>query len=62
MATTRDRRRKPSHPGAMLREDLSPGLRLPRVRLQHAVDLGRVAQDRSVLAGIKPLPKDRIAA
>lgn len=105
MATTRDRRRKPTHPGAILREDVLPGLRMSQgelarrlrvsrvtintllqerrdlsvelaariahllghsaeswLQMQNALDLWRVAQDKSVLAGIKPLPKDRIAA
>ncbi len=105
MATTRDRRRKPTHPGAILREDVLPGLRMSQgelarrlrvsrvtintllqerrdlsvelaariayllghsaeswLQMQNAVDLWRVAQDKSLLAGIKPLPKDRIAA
>lgn len=105
MRSVRDRRRKPTHPGEILREDVLPGLRMSQgelakrlhvsrvtinallqerrdlsvelaariarllghspeswLRMQSAVDLWRVAQDKSVLAGIKPLPKDRIAA
>lgn len=105
MRSVRDRRRKPTHPGAILREDVLPGLRMSQgelakrlrvsrvtintllqerrdlsvelaariarllghspeswLRMQIAFDLWRVAQDKSVLAGIKPLPKDRIAA
>jgi addiction module HigA family antidote len=32
------------------------------LRMQDAVDLWHVAQDKPVLARIEPLPKDRIAA
>ncbi len=30
--------------------------------MQMAVDLWRVAQDKSLIAAIKPLPRERIAA
>ncbi len=105
MQTRRDRHRKPTHPGAILREDVLPSLRMSQgefaqrlgvsrvtvntllkerrdlsvelaariarllrhtpeswLRMQMAVDLWRVAQDKSLIASIKPLPRDRIAA
>jgi plasmid maintenance system antidote protein VapI len=55
MKTLRDRRRKPTHPGAILREDVLPAL-------QEALDLWKLAQDPSRLKGIEPLPPSRIAA
>jgi addiction module HigA family antidote len=105
MKTLRDPRRKPTHPGAILREDILPALRMSQgefaqrlgvsrvtvntllqerrdlsvelaariarllghtpeswLRMQEALDLWRLAQDPSLLANIKPLPPDRIAA
>lgn len=105
MKIRRDPRRQPTHPGALLREDILPALRMSQVelaerlgvsrvtvntllqekrdlsielaariarllghspeswiRMQAALDLWRLAQDPSRLAGIKPLPPERIAA
>lgn len=105
MKTLRDRRRQPTHPGAILREDVLPALRMSQVelaerlgvsrvtvntllqekrdlsvelaariakllghsaeswiRMQEALDLWRLAQDPSRLAGVEPLPPERIVA
>lgn len=105
MLPRRDSRRKPTHPGEVLREDVLPALRMSQgelakrlgvsrvtintllqerrdlsvelaariarllghtaeswLAMQMAVDLWRIGQDKKLLAGIKPLPKDRIAA
>jgi addiction module HigA family antidote len=102
MKTLRDPNRRPTHPGAVLREDVLPAidmtqrefaerLRVSRLtvsellhekraltpdmaariarllsttpeswlRMQAAVDLWEISQDRSRLVGVKPLPKDR---
>ena len=101
MKTLRDRRRAPTHPGAILREDVLPALRMSQqafadrlgvsrvtvntllqerrdlsaelaariakllghtpeswIRMQEALDLWRIAQDPSRLAGITPLPRE----
>ena len=42
MATTRDRRRKPTHPGAILREDVLPGLRMSQSELARRLRVSRV--------------------
>ena len=100
MKSRRDRRRAPTHPGAILREDVLPALRMTQqefadrlgvsrvtvntllqerrdlsaelaariakllghtpeswIRMQEALDLWRIAQDPSRLAGITPLPR-----
>jgi len=105
MKTLRDRRRAPTHPGAILREDVLPALRMSQqafadrlgvsrvtvntllqerrdlsselaariakllghspeswIRMQEALDLWRISQDPSRLAGITPLPSDVFAA
>ena len=105
MKTLRNPRRRPTHPGALLREDVVPALRMSQgelaqrlgvsrvtvntllqerrglsvelaariakllghspeswIRMQEAVDLWRIAQDPSILSGVRPLPRDRIAA
>ena len=105
MKTLRDRRRAPTHPGAILREDVLPALRMSQqafadrlgvsrvtvntllqerrdlsaelaariakllghtpeswIRMQEALDLWRIAQDPSRLAGITPLPRAAPAA
>ena len=105
MKTLRDRRRAPTHPGAILREDVLPALRMSQqafadrlgvsrvtvntllqerrdlsaelaariakllghtpeswIRMQEALDLWRIAQDSSRLAGITPLPREASAA
>jgi addiction module HigA family antidote len=105
MKSLRDRRRAPTHPGAILREDVLPALRMSQqefadrlgvsrvtvntllqerrdlsaelaariakllghtpeswIRMQEALDLWRIAQDPSRLAGITPLGKDVLAA
>jgi addiction module HigA family antidote len=105
MKTLRDRRRAPTHPGAILREDVLPALRMSQqtfadrlgvsrvtvntllqerrdlsaelaariakllghtpeswIRMQEALDLWRIAQDPSRLAGITPLPREASAA
>ena len=105
MKSRRDRRRAPTHPGAILREDVLPALRMSQqefadrlgvsrvtvntflqerrdlsaelaariakllghtpeswIRMQEALDLWRIAQDPSRLAGITPLPREAFAA
>jgi antitoxin HigA-1 len=105
MKSLRDRRRAPTHPGAILREDVLPALRMSQqefadrlgvsrvtvntllqerrdlsaelaariakllghtpeswIRMQEALDLWRIAQDPSRLAGITPLPREVFAA
>ena len=105
MKSQRDRRRAPTHPGAILREDVLPALRMSQqeladrlgvsrvtvntllqerrdlsselaariakllghtpeswIRMQEALDLWRIAQDPSRLAGITPLPHEVFAA
>jgi antitoxin HigA-1 len=105
MKSRRDRRRPPTHPGAILREDVLPALRMSQqefadrlgvsrvtvntllqerrdlsaelaariakllghtpeswIRMQEALDLWRIAQDPSRLAGITPLPREVFAA
>jgi antitoxin HigA-1 len=104
MKSLRDHRRVPTHPGAILREDVLPALRMSQqefadrlgvsrvtvntflqerrdlsaelaariakllghtpeswLRMQEALDLWRIAQDPSRLAGITPLPKEVFA-
>jgi antitoxin HigA-1 len=105
MKSLRDHRRAPTHPGAILREDVLPALRMSQqefadrlgvsrvtvntflqerrdlsaelavriakllghtpeswLRMQEALDLWRIAQDPSRLAGITPLPTEAFAA
>jgi addiction module HigA family antidote len=42
MKTLRDRRRKPTHPGAILREDVLPALRMTQVELAERLGVSRV--------------------
>ena len=105
MKSLRSAHRRPAHPGAVLREDVLPALRMTQTELaellnvsrvsvsellhekrsltpamatriatllntsaeswllmQQAVDLWEVRQESSAAAGVKPLPKSRLAA
>lgn len=42
MASRRDRRRKPTHPGAILREDVLPSLRMSQGELARWLRVSRV--------------------
>jgi antitoxin HigA-1 len=42
MKSLRDRRRKPTHPGAILREDVLPALRMSQVELASRLGVSRV--------------------
>ncbi len=105
MKTLRDPSRRPTHPGAILREDVLPALEMTQtefaqrlgvsrlsvsdllhekrgmspemaarvakvlyttpeswLRMQHALDLWKVAQEPETLAGIKPIEAELLAA
>ncbi len=42
MSSLRHRRRKPTHPGAILREDVLPGLRMSQIELASRLGVSRV--------------------
>ena len=57
MKTTRDPKRKPTHPGAVLREDVLPALDMSQTEFAKRLDVSRVTVSE-VLLEKRPLSTD----